>query len=64
MGRSASGFGDQDGAGLRVLHFVRVFGIGQKGEVSGAGVLHAGDAGDFDLGIACQRAPERGGDFT
>ena len=64
MGRSARACGDQDGAGARVFHFVRVLGIGQEGEVSRAGVFHAGDAGDFDLGIARQRAPERGGDIA
>ena len=32
---------DQDGAGLRVLHLVRVLGVGQERELPRAGVLHA-----------------------
>src|ERR1039458_7986196 len=44
--------------------FRSVLGIGQKGEMSGAGVLHSGHACDFDLPVAFQAAPEGTGDFT
>ena len=57
-------FGNQDGAGLRVFHLGRVLGIGQKGELSGAGVFHAGHAGDFHLPVAFQAAPQRVGNFA
>ena len=39
-------------AAARVLHFGRVFRIGQERELGGAGLLHAGDAGDFDIRVA------------
>ena len=42
---------------LRVLHLVRVFGIGQKSELAGTGVLHAGDAGDLQFAVAGQLQP-------
>ena len=55
---------NQNGDGARVLHFVSLLGVVQESQVTGTGVFHARDALDLDLGIAHQRAPQRGGDIA
>ena len=57
-------FGNQDGAGLRVLHFGRVLGVRQKRQLSGGGVFHAGHARDFHIAAARQAAPQRIGNLA
>ena len=44
--------GDKDCAGCRVLHLVRVFGIRQKRELAGTGLLHPGNSGNLEARIA------------
>ncbi len=63
-GDSGDGFGDQNRAGLGILHLGCVLGIGEKGEVAGPGALHCGDGANLDFGIAFEAAAERLGDFT
>ena len=46
--------GGENGSGVRVADFVRVLGVGQKGEMRGFGMFDARDAGDFDVSVAVQ----------
>ena len=55
---------DQNRRRLGLFDLGRVFRVGQKGQMTGAGVLHARDAGDLDFSVAFEAASERGGDFT
>ena len=43
---------------------VFVLGIGEEGEVARAGILDAGDAGDLDVAVAFEAAPEALGEFA
>ncbi len=54
---------NQDGGGPGVLHLVRVFRIGQKGQIAGAGMFHARHPADFQIAIAFQPATQAGRDF-
>ena len=64
MGTPASASETRMAPALRVLHLGRVLGIGQKREVLGPGVLHAGHAGDFQFPVAFQAAPQPIGNFA
>src|SRR5665213_3555405 len=50
--------GNQDCSRRGLLHFVRVFGIGEKRELRGGGPLHARDARDFEVLIAVELAAQ------
>ncbi len=58
------GLRHQDRAGPGVLHFVGVFGVGQKGQFAGGGVLHAGHTGDLLFAVADQAATQGARDFA
>ena len=49
---------------MGVFDLGRVFGIGQKRELSGGGVFHTGHAMDFQVAAARQAAPQRIGNLT
>ena len=55
--RAEGGF-DQDGGGLRGAGERRVLGIGDEGELAGAGVFEACGGGDFGVGIAVEGCAE------
>src|SRR5579864_1303862 len=48
----------KDGAGTRVLHFVRVLGIREERQLARRGVLHTSHARDLDLSVAGQFTAE------
>ena len=47
---------DEDGGGASAVKQRKVAAIGQKCDLAGGGVVHAGDAGDFGVGIAFEAA--------
>ena len=49
---------DQDGGCAGVLQLMGVLGIGEKRELGGRGVLHAGHAGNFERAVAMELARE------
>lgn len=63
-GEPGDGLCDEDGPGLGVAHFGGVLGIGEKGELGGAGFRHAGDTGDLQVAIPFQAAPESAGNLA
>ena len=63
-GEAGNRLGYQNGAGVGGADFGGIFGVGEKGEVVGAGVFYAGDAGDFQFAIAFDSAAEGGGNLA
>jgi len=60
-GNGAEGGFDQHGGGLGGAGKRRVPGIGDEGELAGAGVFEAGGGGDFGVGIAVEGCAEMSG---
>ena len=60
-GDGAEGGFDQDGGGLCGAGQRGVLGVGDEGELAGAGVFEAGGGGDFGVGIAVEGCAEMSG---
>ena len=63
-GKPRNSLRNQDGSCLGMANLGRVFRVGEKRELAGAGVLDPGKAGDFQVSVAFEAAAQGGGDLT